>query len=174
MCSILCNKQRFSFIIIKLRSSLNILSSGQKWFSSSQDRIVSYLSRKLKTYRYSVQLGTLGVGRTQQLESLFLSVRLYICLPVILSVCPILSRRYLLNRSTIFNQIQYGSVFSRGGVSGRKKFSIISSKLLVRLQPNLVWQYSIISQSVLQKNQITAFKVRVTAKVKNVSEYLSG
>ena len=55
-----------------------------------------------------------------------------------------------------------------------KTISIISSKLLVRLQPGLVWWYSIISQSVLQKNWITAFKVRVTAKVKNVSEYLSG
>ena len=133
MCSIGCNKQRFSFIIIKLRSSLNILSSGQKWLSSSQDRIVSYLSRKLKTDRYSVQLGTLGVDRTQQLESLCLSVRLYICLPVILSVCPILSRRYLLNRSTIFNQIRYGSVFSRGGVSGRKKLvTIFNVKVTVR------------------------------------------
>ena len=133
MCSIGCNKQRFSFIIIKLRSSLNILSSGQKWLSSSQDRIVSYLSRKLKTDSYSVQLGTLGVNRTQQLESLCLSVRLYICLPVILSVCPILSRRYLLNRSTIFNQIWYGSVFSRGGVSGRKKLvTIFNVKVTVR------------------------------------------
>ena len=53
-----------------------------------------------------------------------------------------------------------------------KTISIISSRLLVRLQPGLV--YSIISQSVLRKNWITASKVRVTAKVKNVSEYLSG
>ena len=55
-----------------------------------------------------------------------------------------------------------------------KTISIISSRLLVRLQPGLVWKYSIISQSVLQKNWITAFKVRVRAKVKNVIEYLSG
>ena len=50
----------------------------------------------------------------------------------------------------------------------------LSSKLLVRLQPNLVWQHSIISQSVLWENGITAFKVKVTAKVQNVSECLSG
>ena len=51
--------------------------------------------------------------------------------------------------------------------------STISSKLQVRLQPNSVCQYNIISQSVLRKNWITALKVKVTPKVKNVSEYLS-
>ena len=51
--------------------------------------------------------------------------------------------------------------------------SAVSSKLLVSLQPNLVWWYSIISWSVLWKNGITAFKVKVIAKVKNVSECLS-
>ena len=46
--------------------------------------------------------------------------------------------------------------------------SAVSSKLLVGLQPNLVWLYNIISQNVLLKNGITAFKV-----VQNVSECLS-
>ena len=40
----------------------------------------------------------------------------------------------------------------------------IFSKLLVHLQPNLVWWYRIISQSVQWENGITAFKVKVTAK----------
>ena len=48
--------------------------------------------------------------------------------------------------------------------------SAMSSKLLVCLQPNLVLKYSTISWSVLWKNWITAFKVKVTAKVQNVSE----
>ena len=51
--------------------------------------------------------------------------------------------------------------------------SAVSSKLLVGLQPNLVWLYNIISQNVLLKNGITAFKVKVTTKVQNVSECLS-
>ena len=52
--------------------------------------------------------------------------------------------------------------------------SAVSSKLLVRLQPNLVSWYSIISRSILWENGITASKIKVTAKVQNVSECLSG
>ena len=52
--------------------------------------------------------------------------------------------------------------------------SILSSKLLVSLQPNLIWNCSIINWSFLQKNGVTAFKVNVTAKIQNVSECLSG
>ena len=48
----------------------------------------------------------------------------------------------------------------------------ISSKLLVCLQPNLVCYYSIISRSVLWDNGITAFRVKVTMRVQNVSECL--
>ena len=43
---------------------------------------------------------------------------------------------------------------------------IVSSKLLVGLQPNLVWYYSIVSQSVLWKKGITAFKVRSQERFK--------
>ena len=51
----------------------------------------------------------------------------------------------------------------------------ISSKLLVRLQSNLVSYYSIISHSVLWKCElITVVKVKVTAKVQNVWECLCG
>ena len=50
--------------------------------------------------------------------------------------------------------------------------SVVSSKLLVGLPPNLVWKYSIIIRGVLWKNRITAFKVKVTANVQNVSECL--
>ena len=49
----------------------------------------------------------------------------------------------------------------------------ISSKLLVNFQPNLE-QHHIISRSVLWENRITKFKVKVTTKVQNVSECLSG
>ena len=52
--------------------------------------------------------------------------------------------------------------------------STISSKLLVRLQPNLVWYYSTYARVSFGKNWITSFKVKVSAKVKNVHEYLSG
>ena len=52
--------------------------------------------------------------------------------------------------------------------------STISCKLLVHLHPNLAWKYCIKSWSVLWKNWITAFKVKVTAMIHNVSECLSG
>ena len=82
-----------------------------------------YLSRKHKTYRYSVQLGTSSVDRTifRITLSVCTSVRLYICPSVILSMCSILSEQYLLNRSTILNQTWYCGVLSRGKLSGRKK-----------------------------------------------------
>ena len=44
--------------------------------------------------------------------------------------------------------------------------SAISSKLLIHLQSNWVWYYSILSWSVLWKKWIAAFKVKVTAKIK--------
>ena len=52
--------------------------------------------------------------------------------------------------------------------------STIYSKLLARLPPDLVSLYSIISWSVLWENWITVLKVKVTVKVQNVSECLSG
>ena len=55
-----------------------------------------------------------------------------------------------------------------------KTVSTISSKLLVRLQPNLVSYYNVISRSVLCKNWATMFKVKVATKVQNVGEFLSG
>ena len=63
---------------------------------------------------------------------------------------------------------------SEGLYNQNMTISVVSSKLQVGLQPNLVSQYSIMSWSVLWKNGITAVKVKVTAKVKNVSECLSG
>ena len=44
------------------------------------------------------------------------------------------------------------------------------------LLPNLVWSCSIISQSAMWENVVVVaiFKVKVTSKVKNVSECLSG
>ena len=63
---------------------------------------------------------------------------------------------------------------SKGLYNQNITISVESSKLLVGFQPNLIWLYSIISRSVLWKNGITAFKVKVTAKVQNVSKCLSG
>ena len=63
---------------------------------------------------------------------------------------------------------------SKGLYNQNMTVSIIPSKLPVHLEPNLVWWYSVINQSVLCKNWVTAFKGKVTAKVQNVSEYLFG
>ena len=49
-----------------------------------------------------------------------------------------------------------------------------SSKLLIRLQPNLVCYKTAIKSESSWKNGTTVFKVKVTAKVQNVSECLSG
>ena len=86
-------------------------------------------SRKHKTYRYSLQLGTLGVDRTifRITLSACTSVRLSICQSVILSMCPILSEQYLLNRSTILNQTWYCGVLSGVKLSVRKKTGSLSS-----------------------------------------------
>ena len=119
-----------------------------------------YFSCKCKSYRYSVQLGILGADRTifGITLSVSLSVHLYISQSVILSMCPILSGRYLLNHSTIFNKlvmvVYYQEVecqaeklvhylqcqgHSEGLYNWNTTISTISSKLWVRLQPNLVW-----------------------------------
>ena len=63
---------------------------------------------------------------------------------------------------------------SKGLYKQNMTISTISSKLQICLQPNLVLDYKIRSWSVLCKNLVTAFKVKVTAKVQNVSECLSG
>ena len=114
-------------------------------------------------------------------------------------MCPILSEQYLLNRSTILTQTWYCGVLSWGKLSGRKRnkqlvpyrqcqghneglynqnmtISTMSSKLLVRLQPNsvLLVQHYKPECPAGKKKWITALKVKVTSKVKNVSEYLSG
>ena len=62
---------------------------------------------------------------------------------------------------------------SQQGLTSSKYDYVVSSKLLARLQPNMVWWYNIISRSVEWKSGITAFKVKVTVKVWNVSECLS-
>ena len=50
----------------------------------------------------------------------------------------------------------------------------ISSKLVIHLQPSLVWWYITKSHSVLWKKWIAVFKVKVIVKDQNVSERLSG
>ena len=67
-----------------------------------------------------------------------------------------------------------GQGHSDGLYNKNMTVSTISSKLLIRLQPNLVCWYSTISQSILLKILIAVFKVKVTAKVKNVCENLAG
>ena len=55
---------------------------------------------------------------------------------------------------------------SKGLYNQNRTISVVSSKLLVGLQ--------LTNWSVLWKNGITMFKVKITAKVQNVSECLSG
>ena len=50
---------------------------------------------------------------------------------------------------------------------------MISSELLILLQPILVWWYIIISQSVSWKCWIIIFYIKITARVQNVNECLS-
>ena len=80
-----------------------------------------------------------------------------------------LPRWYLLNHSTFCNQTWYGGVLIMSrSVLPKKKSSVfkvkvtarayisvctISSKLLIRLQPNLVWWYIIKYQSVMWKTK---------------------
>ena len=173
------------------RTVLTIMDSQQYFY------VLCHVSIKLIGILYSLAPQAQIPTISRITLSVCTSVRLYICPSVILSMCPILSEQYLLNRSTILNQTWYCGVLSGGKLSDRKRkkklvpyrqcqghneglynqnmtISTMSSKLLVRLQPNSVCQYNIISQSVLRKNWITALKVKVTPKVKNVSEYLSG
>ena len=65
-----------------------------------------------------------------------------------------------------------GHGHSKGSCNQIMTVSTILSELLILLLPNLVWWY-IISQSVLWRNWIAVFKVKVTAKLENVNEYLS-
>ena len=63
---------------------------------------------------------------------------------------------------------------SKGLYNQNITLSTLSSKFQVRLKLNLVDSNSILSQSVMWKIFITVFKIKVTAKVQNVSECLSG
>ena len=51
--------------------------------------------------------------------------------------------------------------------------SVMSSELLIPLQINLVWWYIIISESILWKDWIGVFRVKVIVMVQNFIEYLS-
>ena len=62
---------------------------------------------------------------------------------------------------------------SEGLSNKNMTISVVSSKLQVGLQPNLVWQYSIRSWNVLWENGIAVLEVKVTANVQNLSECLS-
>ena len=61
---------------------------------------------------------------------------------------------------------------SEGLYNQNMTISTLFSKLLVRLQPNLVLLYNIISWIVQCKNWVTVFKVKATDRVQNISECL--
>ena len=63
---------------------------------------------------------------------------------------------------------------SEGLYNQNMTMSTLFSKILVRLQPNLVLLYDIVSWIIQYKNWVTVFKVKVTARVQNVSDCLSG
>ena len=68
-----------------------------------------------------------------------------------------------------------GQGHSKGSYHQNMTLSTILSELLIPWQPNLVWWYIIKSQSVLWKKKlISAFRLKVTVKVQNVSECVSG
>ena len=93
--------------------------------------------------------------------------------PSCLSVCPILSRWYLLNCSVVLTKLGLVLYYHEIECYAEKLVCYVqdeghsnclcnqnvSSKLLVHLQPDLV--YSIISWSVLWKNWITAFTGKI-------------
>ena len=93
-----------------------------------------------------------------------------------------------LQNSLLLNLVWWSSMLSQGVMQREKKvfclqgqghskglydqnmtLSAISSELLIPWQPNLVWWYDIISQSVLWEKLITAFKIKVAVKGQNVS-----
>ena len=66
-----------------------------------------------------------------------------------------------------------GQGHSKGSYDQNMTVSTVSSELLILLLQNLVWWYIIVSQSVLWRNCIAVFKVKVTAKLQNVNDCLS-
>ena len=108
------------------------------------------------------------------------------------NVSECLSRWYLLNCRTFFFFTKLGMVMQHQESEGHAEkkncllssrsrlqwgliminiwLSTISSKLSIPLQPNLVWLYITVSQRMsCEKHWITAFPVKVRAKVQNVS-----
>ena len=65
-----------------------------------------------------------------------------------------------------------GQGHSKGTYDQSMTVSIISFELIILSLPNLVWWHIIISQSVLWRNWIAVFQVKVTAKLLSVSEFL--
>ena len=64
-----------------------------------------------------------------------------------------------------------GQGHSKGSCDQNMTISIVSSELLIPWQPNMVWWYIIISQSVLWKKWMTAFKVKVRVNGQNVNVF---
>ena len=104
------------------------------------------------------------------------------------NVSECLSRWYLLNHRIFCYQTWSSDAGSWARVlCGKKLFAIIevkvtatahnqnvtlsttSSELLILRQPNLVWWYITINQSVLWKKWVTALSIKVTAKSQNVN-----
>ena len=128
-------------------------------------------------------------------ESLHLSVHLF----VILSVCLIVSARYLLNHSTIFfNQTWYG-IFDYEAMCHAEKLVLCLQCQIWLFLPYLLNCTTVCNQTwfqtwfdnttlgfrlglivqhhklgVVWKNWISVFPVKITAKVQNVSEWLLG
>ena len=91
----------------------------------------------------------------------------------------VLSRWYLLTHQTFCFHTWYCDAYFQGQGYCKNSYdqyltiSTVSFEQRILLLPNLVWQYIIISQSVLLRNWIVVFKVKVTAKFQNVNDCLS-
>ena len=86
---------------------------------------------------------------------------LNIFFPNLVLWCIIMSQSVISKRLVCYFQ---GQGHNKGSYDQNRTISAVSSELLIFSLPNLVWKYSIISQSVLWKNWIVVLKIKVAAK----------
>ena len=92
-----------------------------------------------------------------------------ILLPNLVWWCSIMSQSVMWGKKIVFYLQGQGHI--KCSYDQNMTLSTVSSEPLIPLQPNLVWWYGIISQSVFWEKKwlITAFKVKVTVEGQNVS-----
>ena len=94
-----------------------------------------------------------------------------ILLPNLVLWCSIMSQSFMRKKNFCCCCYLQGQGHSEGSYDQNMSLSTIFSELLIHWQPNLVCWYIMISQSVLWKKLITAFRVKVTVKGQNVNVF---